>query len=126
MTFLFASLGSLNGSRDWPVHLMHQAEAGFVITAVGCVLIIILLNGTGRGAQWLRDGVAAIGGISTSFGLIMPFELAPFFFGSPGEIMLASIALNLLYPITAFALFFLFRKMTIDPQKKPPPLPTAK
>jgi hypothetical protein len=36
--------------------------------------------------------VAAAGGISASFGLIMPFELAPFFFGVGGEWMLATTA----------------------------------
>jgi thiosulfate dehydrogenase (quinone) large subunit len=126
MTFLFAYLGSLTGSRDWPVDLMHQAETGFIVTAVGCVLLIIVLNGTGRGARWLRDMIAAIGGISTSLALIMPFELAPFFFGARGEIMMMSIALNLVYPIAAIALFFLFRRMSIDPAKTPPPLPTAR
>jgi len=31
----------------------------------------------------------------------MPFELAPFFFHARGEVMMATIALNLLYPFAA-------------------------
>jgi len=125
MTFLFAYLGSLSGSKDWPVHLMHQAEVGFVLTAVGSVLIIVALN-IARGPRWLREGVAAIAGVSTSFALIMPLELAPFFFGVRGEIMMVTIALVLVYPIAALGFFFLFRRGIVDSQNRPPPLPNVK
>jgi hypothetical protein len=39
----------------------------------------------------------------------MPFELAQFFFGAKGEIMLGTIVLILVYPVAAFLFVFLFR-----------------
>jgi thiosulfate dehydrogenase (quinone) large subunit len=102
---------------------MHLTEKAFVIVAFVCVLLATSLKGTGT--QWKRDLVAVVGGLSASFGLIMPFELAPFFFDVHGEIMLATIVLNLVYPLAAALLIFLFVKfMSID-RKEPPPLPTA-
>lgn len=107
MTFLFAYLGSVSRSPGWPIHLMHLTEAGFVILTLGCIIAAICLPKVA--ASWIRDLISAVGGISASFGLIMPFELAPFFFGSGGEIMLASIVLNLVYPFAAVGFIFLFR-----------------
>jgi hypothetical protein len=108
MMFAFAYLASLSGSHDWPVRLMYLTEAAFVIVAFGCVLLAASAKGTG--AQLTRDIVAVVGGISTSFGLLMPLELAPFFFGVRGEWMLATMGLILLYPIAAVLFFFLFQK----------------
>jgi thiosulfate dehydrogenase (quinone) large subunit len=123
MMFLFAYLGSLSGSPGWPVHLMHLTEAAFVIVVFVCVLLARRLKGTG--AQGKRDWVAVIGGVSASFGLIMPFELAPFFFNARGEIMLGTIALNLFYPIAAALFIFLFGKFMNVARKVPPSLPAA-
>jgi hypothetical protein len=112
MTFLFAYLGTLSAPPGtppaWPVHLMYLTEAAFVAVAFICVLIA--MNSRSRGTQLWRDAVAVVGGVSASFGLIMPFELAPFFFGTRGEWMLATIGLNLIYPIAAVLFIFLFRK----------------
>jgi hypothetical protein len=108
MTFLFAYLGSLSQSSGWPIHLMHLTEAGFVILTLGCIVAAICLPA--NAASWLKDLISALGGISASFGLIMPFELAPFFFGARGEVMLASILLNLAYPFAALGFIFVFRK----------------
>jgi thiosulfate dehydrogenase (quinone) large subunit len=106
MSFLFAYLGTLSGTPGWPVHLIYASEAVFVVAALVCVFLAIILRGGGTHTK--RDVIAIAGGVSASFGLIMPFELAPFFFGSPGEIMMATIALNLVYPIAAvlFVNFF--------------------
>jgi len=50
----------------------------------------------------------------------MPLELAPFFFGTRGEIMLATVPLILVYPLAAALFIFLFLKLM---SAKPPPLP---
>jgi len=68
--------------------------------------------------------VAAVGGVSASFGLIMPFELAPFFFDVHGEIMLATIVLMLVYPIAAFLFISFFWKFKNARHVTPPPLPS--
>lgn len=113
MSFLFAYLGSLMtppGSRpDWPVGLMHATEAALLMSALVCGLIAVVSRG--KGTQLWRDAVAVIGGISASVGLIMPFELAPFFFHARGEVMLATILLNLFYPVLAIPLIFGLRRI---------------
>jgi len=114
MTFVFAYIGSLTKAHDWSVQLMHQTETAFVIVAAACAVLAVLprvLLAADR-MQPVRIVVAAIGGLCTSFALIMPFELAPFFFGSRGESMMASIALNLAYPVGAGLFIMLFLKIT--------------
>ena len=69
----------------------------------------------------MRGVIAFLGGVSASFGLIMPFELAPFFFHSRGEIMLATIALNLAY-LPVARLFVVLLGLFMSPARKPPPL----
>jgi thiosulfate dehydrogenase (quinone) large subunit len=120
MTFVFAYIGSLTGTRDWPVALMHRTEAAFIIVAVGCLLLGLIIQN-----QVVRDMLAAVGAVSASFGSIMPFELAPFFFGSRGEIMMASILLIFAYPVAAVPFIFLFRGLMNITRKTPtpPPLP---
>jgi hypothetical protein len=108
MSFLFAYLGSLNKLPGWPIQLMYLTEAAFVAVAFMCVLIAVISRGKAK--QLWRDAVAVAGGVSASFGLIMPFELAPFFFGARGEWMLATILLNLVYPVAAILLTWGFRK----------------
>ena len=90
MAFLFAYLGSLNRPPGWPIHLMYLTEAAFVSVTFVCIFLARRLRDTGT--QPKRYMVAAAGGISASFGLIMPFELAPFFLGVGGEWMLATTA----------------------------------
>jgi hypothetical protein len=70
--------------------------------------------------QLTRGMVAAVGGVSASFGLIMPFELAPFFFDVHGEIMLATMV----YPIAAFLFISFFWKFMNARHVTPPPLPS--
>ena len=127
MTFLFAYLASLSQPPGWPLHLIYATETAFVIVAFTCVVLAMVLRRVG--SQWTCDIVAVVGGVSAGFGLIMPFELAPFFFDVHGEIMMASIALILVYPIAAVLFVFLFRKfMDVTPRTRPgrvapPPLP---
>jgi uncharacterized membrane protein (DUF2068 family) len=101
MMFVFAKMAESSEPSGWPVHLMHQTEAAFVITALVCTALAIVWACIGVsssiGAQAVRGVIAFAGGVSASFGLIMPFELAPFFFHSKGEIMLATMTLNLAY-----------------------------
>jgi hypothetical protein len=87
---------------------MYLTEAAFVTVTFICVLIGMISRS--RGTQLWRDAAAVVGGVSASFGLIMPFELAPFFLGTRGEWMLATIGLNLVYPVAAVLFIFLFRK----------------
>jgi hypothetical protein len=70
--FVFAYLGTFNKPPGWPVHLMYLMEAAFVMAALVCVLLAMRLRRTGP--QPKRDMVAAAGGASASFGLIMPFD----------------------------------------------------
>ncbi len=106
MMFFFASLSSANGSREWPVSLMHTFEAGFVLTTLVCIVLAVRWRDCQT--EW-SNAVAFVGGVCASLGLIMPFELAPFFFGAKGEIMLGTIVLILVYPVAAFLFVFLFR-----------------
>ena len=123
MTFVFAYLASLSGSRDWPVHLMYGTEAALVAVAFVCIVLAGMSKG--RGTQLRRDAIAVVGGISVAFALIMPFELAPFFFGAQGEVMLATILLILVYPFAAALFIFGFRKGmkadSSDPHHLPAP-----
>src|ERR1700722_9897451 len=110
MAFVFAYLGSLNAPPGWPIHLMYLTEAAFVIVAFACLLLAMRLRR--NGTQLKREMVATAGGVSASFGLIMPFELAPFFFGVRGEWMMATILLILVYPLAAVLFIFLFWTFT--------------
>jgi len=86
--------------------------------ALVCFVLAVTWKGTR--SQPKRDTVSAIGGIATGFGVVMPLELAPFFFGTRGEIMLATVPLILVYPLAAALFIFLFLKLM---SAKPPPLP---
>jgi hypothetical protein len=100
MMFVFAYIASLSsppGSNEWPVTLMHVTEVALLILAFACVSIAAVWRARVP-ALW-RVAVAVVGGVSTGVGLIMPFELAPFFFHAPGEVMLGTIALILAYPV---------------------------
>jgi hypothetical protein len=123
MMFLFAYLGSLSNPPGWPIRLIHITEAAFVVVGFVCVLLATWLRG--RGSQWKRGLVAVVGGVSASFGLIMPFELAPFFFNVHGEAMLGTIVLILFYPMAAAIFILLFGKFMHLDRQQPPPLPTA-
>lgn len=118
MMFVFAYLGGVSGSNNWPIQLIHNTEWAFVITAVVCLVLAIAVGQ--RAAEPVRDLIAIIGGASAGLGLVMPFELAPFFFNARGEIMMMSIALILVYPIAIFAFFLLFRAIASGGVFKPP------
>jgi thiosulfate dehydrogenase (quinone) large subunit len=111
MMFVFAALGSQaeNGEKAWPIHLMHVTEAVLLVVAVVCFLIALFLN---RLHVSLKIVVVLVGGVSAGIGSVMPFELAPFFFGSKGEVMMATIALNLVYPVAIALFIFLLMKLT--------------
>src|SRR5271167_444043 len=102
--FVFAYLGALSTPPGWPIRLIHLTAAVFVMAAVICAFLATRLRGSGT--QFKRDVVAGVGGFSAGFGLIMPFELAPFFFNASGEIMLGTIALILVYPIAVVLFVF--------------------
>ena len=111
MMFVFAYIGTLTsppGSNDWPVTLMYVTEAALVLMAFVCLSITGIMR---RKAPIWRDVVAVVGGISAGVGLIMPFELAPFFFHAPGEIMLGTIVLILAYPVLVIPFILGLRKL---------------
>ena len=124
MTFLFAYLASSSQPSGWPLDLIYVTEKAFVTVAIACVVLALILRRSD--SLLMRGVVAVVGGISAGFGLIMPFELAPFFFDVHGEIMMASIALILVYPIAAVLFVFLFWKLmdvtrTTRPDRAVPP-----
>lgn len=102
MSFVFAYIAMLMGwsNNEWPLlRLIYSTETALVILAFGCVLLAGRLRRAGP--QPLCDAVAFVGGVCASVGLIMPFELAPVFFGARGETMMATILLIPFYPIAA-------------------------
>ena len=109
MMFVFAYLG--RHESGWPVQLMHQTETALVVIALVCLVLSPFLK---RAATCFM--VAVIGGISAGVGLIMPFELAPFFFGTRGEVMLGSIVLILVYPV-AVAFFIVAFLVVMKPTR---------
>jgi hypothetical protein len=110
MMFLFAYLGTLSDPPGWPVHLIYLTEAAFVIVALVCVHVLKRIA-----TQWVRDALAVVGGVCAGFGLIMPLELAPFFFHASGEMMLGTIALNLVYPVAAVLFILLYGNFMLEP-----------
>jgi thiosulfate dehydrogenase [quinone] large subunit len=118
MMFLFAYLGSLTSPPGWPTRLMYLTQATFIAAAFVCFVLAICWKGTRSHAK--RDMVAGIGGIATGFGVLMPLELAPFFFSSRGEIMMATVLLILIYPLAVGLFIALFLKLM---GAKPPPVP---
>jgi hypothetical protein len=115
MMFLFAWIGQSREPTGWPVHLMHQVEVLFVVVASICLMLAIVWRcfvvSKTIGAQVIRGLIAVVGGVSASFGLIMPLELAPFFFHIGGEIMMATMVLILFYVPTAGLFIVLFARL---------------
>ena len=124
--FLFAWLGQRSGFSGWPIHFMHRTETAFVVVALICLTLAIVCKrfwiSKSIGAEVLRGVIAFVGGVNASFGLIMPFELAPFFFHSRGEIMMVTMALNLAY-LPVAGLFMVLFATLMSSTRKPPPLP---
>ncbi|HEY1543526.1 MAG TPA: tetratricopeptide repeat protein [Xanthobacteraceae bacterium] len=99
----------MGGRHDeWPLRLIYGTEIAFVITTFSCILLASRLQGSP--SETKRSLVAFAGGTSASFGLIMPFELAPMFFGVRGEWMMATMGLMLFYPLAAVPFVLLFAK----------------
>lgn len=110
MMFLFAYIGSRTGSshNEWPLSLIYATEGALIVLSIFCIFVAVRLRRSGP-TPW-RGVIAFIGGVSVSFGLIMPFELAPMFFGVGGEWMMATMLLILLYPFAAALFISLFWK----------------
>jgi hypothetical protein len=53
------------------------------------------------------------------FGLIMPFELAPFFFGVRGEWMMATVGLILAYPVAVLFFIWMFKALIMPADENP-------
>ena len=109
MMFVFAYIGSKTGSHDWPVTLMYVTEAVLLILAIASISIAGIWKT--RIPQLWRDVVAVVGGVSAGVGMIMPFELAPFFFHARGEVMLGTIVLILAYPVFVIPFVIGLRKL---------------
>jgi hypothetical protein len=109
MMFLFAYLGEHCGfSAGEMIRLIHGTEAVFIIVALACISLAVCSRFFGIRVN--RGAVAVIGGISGSFGALMPLELAPYFFNVPEGIMLGTLVLNLVYPIMAIIFASLFKE----------------
>ena len=106
MLFVF---GYLVPGNDWPVTLIRVTEAVFVAATITC----FFFAGTVRHDRpEFRGLLVTIGSISAGIGVVMPFELAPFFFDVRGEVMIASVMLILLYPFTILGFCLLFLLLT--------------
>jgi hypothetical protein len=110
MMFLFAYIASRTGSshNEWPLRLIYATEGAFIVLSILCIFLAARLRH--KGTRPWRGVTAFVGGVSVSFGLIMPFELAPMFFGVHGEWMMATMLLILLYPFAAALFISLFWK----------------
>ena len=106
--FVFASIGNGSEPRVWPIHMMHVTEAVFLVSALVCLVAAMFLS-TKAGPSSFKELVAIVGGISASLGLVMPFELMPFFFHVSGEVMLGTMVFVLFYPIAAVGFWALLR-----------------
>ena len=123
--FVFGSIGQESEPHVWPIHMMHITEAVFVVSALVCLVAAMFLS-MKPGPSSFKELVAIVGGISASFGLIMPFELMPFFFHVKGEAMLGTMVLVLFYPIAAVVFWALLRAaMRTKIEIAPAPLPKA-
>jgi hypothetical protein len=115
MMYVFASIGYGSQPHVWPVHTMHVTEAVFVASALVCLVAAMFLS-TKPGPSLLKELVAVVGAIGASFGLIMPFELMPFFFDVPGQVMIGSMVLVIFYPFAAVVFWALLRKAMQNPR----------
>lgn len=113
MTLVFAYLSSISNPPGWPIHLMHITEAVFCVLAAFCSFV--MLNRPAIFSRRAIEAIAVVGSIALAFALVMPFELAPFFFGARGEIMLATFVLG---PIGYVALSVLFIGLSLKLIKK--------
>jgi len=124
MMFLFAYISLKLSLNDWPVGLIRATEVALLLVACGSFVLARRVRDTPMSYRPGKvDIIATIGGISTSIAVIMPFELAPVFFGAKGEIMLATILLIPLYPAAA-VLFYKILRSTMRPTR-PPALPSG-
>jgi thiosulfate dehydrogenase (quinone) large subunit len=110
MMFLFAYIGSQTGAShdDWPLRLIYATEGAFIALSILCIFLAARLRRSGP-TPW-HPLIAIVGGVCVGFGLIMPFELAPMFFGVRGEWMMATMLLIMLYPFAAALFISLFWK----------------
>jgi hypothetical protein len=104
MTLFFAWIGDKSGSHDWPVGLIRVTEIGFIVAAAACVFVY--LKSSWPHKETGRFMLRVLAATATSFALIMPIELAPFFFGVRGEVMLATFALAPFFYLIAGAIAF--------------------
>ncbi|MCC8983517.1 hypothetical protein [Bradyrhizobium acaciae] len=116
--FVFGYLSPSSSTKGWPVDLIHQTEWAFVTVAVACLILAIAARR--RAPEFVCNLIAIFGGAGAGLGLVMPFELAPFFFGLSQEAMIETFVLILVYPIAIFAFFLLFRGIAVA---KPPKSP---
>ncbi len=127
MMFLFAYLAQSTEPKGWPVALMHGTEHVLAAVAFASLVLALVLRRMAKGEfqDLVRGLVATIGGVSAGVALIMPLELAPFFFDVKGEAMLGTMVLILFYPVAAIGFILLLRSLMPPAPAKPPPLPAA-
>jgi thiosulfate dehydrogenase (quinone) large subunit len=107
MMFLFAYLGKFGDPKGWPVGLIHTTEICFIASAIVCVCLLYYCNKMKLVNPLFRVVVAYSGGILCAFALVMPMEMAPFFFNVGGEVMLGTFVLAPIGYIVFSALFSL-------------------
>ncbi len=110
MILVFAYVASRFGLKDWPVEWMYAMEAFFVTSAIVCLLMLLRSRSRHKKSH-LQLGIL-IGGICAAFAVVMPLELAPFFFHIGGEIMLATFGIApFAYVVMSLLCVYLVRKL---------------
>ena len=127
MMFLFAYLAQSTEPRGWPVELMYATEHVLAVVAFASLVLALALRRMGKGEfqNLVRGLVATVGGVSAGVALIMPLELAPFFFDVKGEAMLGTMVLILFYPVAAIGFFLLLQSLMPPAPARPPRLPAT-
>jgi len=127
MMFLFGYLGWKLSPSGWPVELMHATEKVLLALALTSFALAWFVRPmrTGNTRKAVQTILAIVGGVSAGIALLMPIELAPFFFGVRGEWMMATMVLILFYPAAAVPFVMLLMKIMTPASAGPPKRPAA-
>ena len=105
MSWLFEK--NLSG---WPLNFIYAFEASCIAIA-GMALICLVVSGRRSYSLW-RECASVLGGAFAGLAAVIPVALAPFFFHTNGEIMLATLPLSLIAgPILMAVFIYLFGKV---------------
>jgi hypothetical protein len=105
MTWLYQK-----NDAGWPVHMLYAVEAASILFAVLFVGVALYV----REKQSFRRLAAGLAAVFAGVATMWPVALAPFFFGTPGEAMMATLPLGILgTPLAIWFWTFAFARMGI-------------